>query len=290
MNTALGHSLLKSPSNSLSSEGQQLVGDLRDAMEKAKVLLLTKNQGNLLQDFIWQTQKISSGDATLPNAPLDKNTAKQHGNQALEGLRTLGNLLITNGEFRKLLSDASTLLRDIAGDAAQKTANKVNPSEDQLANIDEPAPENTWHETPDLSKGNIKSQLKSNLPIGKKDLKDAAGDATATAHPSGSRDPAAAADLAAQDQQTGQSSGVDAKSGAKAGASSLKNKVSGGMDEDRKQQAREYRDRTNKYFKDKFPKERKDQLVYRMKKMVVEIQGHADCRFLPDNVIDTFTH
>lgn len=102
MNSALAQSYMRNPPKSLSSEGQQLVGDLRDVMEQAKILLLTKNQGNLLQDFIWQTQGIGSGNAGTPNAPIDKDTARQHGQQAKEGLRTLGSLLITNGQFRKL--------------------------------------------------------------------------------------------------------------------------------------------------------------------------------------------
>ncbi len=71
-------------------------------VEQAKILLLSKNEGNLLQDFIWQSQQITGGNAALPDAPVDKDTAKQHGNEALEGLRTLGTLLISNGQFRKL--------------------------------------------------------------------------------------------------------------------------------------------------------------------------------------------
>lgn len=102
MNSALDWRGLKTPSKKLSSEGQLLVTDLRDVIEQAKILLLTKNEGNLLQDFIWQTQGIGSGGAQKPNAPIDKDTAKQHGQEALEGLRTLGQLLITNGQFRKL--------------------------------------------------------------------------------------------------------------------------------------------------------------------------------------------
>lgn len=102
MNSALEWQQLKSPSKKLSADGQLLVNDLRHVIEQAKTLLLSKNQGNLLQDFIWQTQSIGTNDAKLPGAPVDKETAKQHGNQALDGLRTLGTLLITNGEFRKL--------------------------------------------------------------------------------------------------------------------------------------------------------------------------------------------
>lgn len=102
MNTALEWKGLNKPSNKLSPEGQKLVADLRDVIQKSKELLLSKNSGNLLQDFIWQTQQIGSGDAKGINAPVDKDTAKQHGQQAVEGLRTLGTLLITNGQFRKL--------------------------------------------------------------------------------------------------------------------------------------------------------------------------------------------
>ena len=82
------------------------MNDLRDVVEQAKYLILTKNEGNLLQDFIWQTEQMSGGNAQLPGAPIDKNVARQHGNQALDGLRTLGTLIISNGQFRKLCKSA----------------------------------------------------------------------------------------------------------------------------------------------------------------------------------------
>lgn len=102
LNSAIASRPLANPSNKLSEEGRALVQDLRDVIEQAKVLLLTKNQGNLLQDFIYQTSQVSGGATALPNAPVDKTTAQQHGNQALDGLRTLGTLLLSNGQFRKL--------------------------------------------------------------------------------------------------------------------------------------------------------------------------------------------
>lgn len=102
MNSALASKALSSPSPKLSEEGRHLVADLRDVVEQAKILLLTKNEGNLLQDFIYQTGQISGGQSKLPGAPIDKGTAQQHGNQALDGLRTLGTLVLSNGQFRKL--------------------------------------------------------------------------------------------------------------------------------------------------------------------------------------------
>jgi len=280
MNTAYNWKGFTSPSKRLSTEGQALTNDLQKVIEQAKLLLLSKNEGNLIQDFIWQTQQIGAGDAQKPGAPVDKSTAKQHGNQALEGLRTLGQLLITNGQFRKLLSDASVLLRDIAGDAAQNAANKVNPSEDQLQNIDRPAEDNVWHEAPNLSKDNLKSQVQSRVPIGKKDVERAGSNAAQATNPDGSTDPADAAQRAAQDQQQGTSQ-TDPRAGASAAAKDLKDTASANIDENDKQRAKEVRQKTENYLKGKMPKERREQLIWRLKKMVVEIQGHQDCKWRP---------
>ncbi|KAF2724629.1 hypothetical protein K431DRAFT_194268, partial [Polychaeton citri CBS 116435] len=285
LNSALEWRGLKTPSKKLSTEGQQLVGDLRDVIEKAKILLLTKNDGNLLQDFIWQTQGIGAGDAQKPSAPVDKETAKQHGQEAVEGLRTLGQLLITNGQFRKLLSDASILFRDMAGDAAQNAANKLNPTEEQLSQIDQPADDNTWHEAPNLSKDNFKSQLQAKVPIGKKDAKEAAGDATQAADPSGTRDPAATADSTANAKADGAPSGLDEKEGVRAGAQTLKNRVDENTPEEQKDKARQAREKTENYFKGKMPKERRDQVIWRLKKMVVEVQGHQDYQQAIDTIL-----
>ncbi len=296
---------MTNPPKKLSAEGQGLVHDLRDVVEQAKVLLLTKNHGNLLQDFIWESQNIDAASASTPNAPVSKETAKQHGNQALGGLRTLGTLIVSNGQFRKLcklktrpptfvsyllttciVNDATILLRDMAGDAAQKAAEKVNPSQDALEQIDRPADDNTWHDVPDLSKDNIKNQLKDtydkNAPVKSKDLKDAAGDATEEAHPGGSRDPKDAARIAANDQRSGGSSGIDAVSGLASGAQTLKDRASQNIPDEHKDKARELKETGKKqaknYLSKKMPEERREQTIWRLKKMLVEIQGHPDCK------------
>lgn len=104
MNSALNSKALKSPSSELSSDGKTLVADLRNVIDAAKKMLLVKNEGELLQDFAWQAQKISAGnvDAKRPGLPVDKETGQQDASKAVDGLKTLGTLMITNGEFRKL--------------------------------------------------------------------------------------------------------------------------------------------------------------------------------------------
>ena len=302
LNSALASKALSSPSAKLSAEGKHLVADLRDVIEQAKILLLTKNEGNLIQDFIWQTQQLSGGNAQLPGAPIDKSTAQQHGNQALDGLRTLGTLILSNGQFRKLckflitshctlvanfieVSDATILLRDMAGDAAQTAATRINPSQEQLSQIDHAADDNTWHDVPDMSRGNIKGQAQGifnkNKPFSRNEAMDAAGDATQSANPSGSRDPTDTADMAARDQQYGTDSGIDARGGAMAGVNSLRDRASENMPQETKDNLRNATDtartKTRGYINEKVPRERRDQTIYRLKKMIVEIQGHQDC-------------
>ena len=185
--------------------------------------------------------------------------------------------------MRNVVSDATVLLRDMAGDAAQKAANKVNPSEDDLKGIDDPADDNTWHDTPDLSRDNIKGQFKSRAPLSKGDFKEAAGDASQQAQ--GTRDPQEGAEYAARQGQQGRDPGVDAQGGARTAASTLKNKLSDNIPDEHKDRAREKRaqtqQRTKDYLSGKLPQERRDQTIYRLKKMVVEIQSHPDCKYAP---------
>jgi hypothetical protein len=35
---------------------------------------------------------------------------------------------------------------------------------------------------------------------------------------------------------------------------------------------------TKEYLAEKIPKERREQAIWRLKKMIIEVQGHADCK------------
>ncbi|KAI1636287.1 hypothetical protein F4809DRAFT_392866 [Biscogniauxia mediterranea] len=259
LNSFLASKPLSSPSQKLSEEGRVLVADVKDVVEQAKLLLLTKNEGNLLQDFIWQTEKFDVKSVSKPGVPLDKQTAKQHGDKLLEGLRTLGTLLITNGQFRKLLNDASILLRDMAGDAASNVASKVKPSEDALAQIDRPAEDNTWHDAPDFSKETVKAQLHT---IYKR---------------SPAEDAKAAATSGAETAQQPSGTATDAAQATQAEASDrLKANVPPETQEALKKSAAEYRARVREYLAKKVPRDRRDQTVWRLKKMILECQQHPD--------------
>lgn len=155
------------------------------------------------------------------------------------------------------MNDAVVLLRDVGADAATNAAGKVRPNEEQLSKIDEPAADNTWHENPDFSRESIKNQVKStvnkNKPVDRQDLQDARDEAQ---------------------------SNPDAQSGATQGASVLKDRVEQGIPEEKKDKARETRAKTKNYLDKKMPEERREQTIWRLKKIVVEVQSHPDCECL----------
>jgi len=273
LNSFLASKALSNPPEKLSAEGKVLVADVRDVVTQAKHLVLSKNEGNLLQDFIWQTQQFDPKAVPVPGAPVDKETAKQHGDQALQGLRTLGTLIITNGQFRKLLKDASVLLRDMAGDAATNAATKVRPSQDKLAQIDQPADDNVWHDAPDMSKDAMKKQMQTVYKGNPKDDAQAAlqaGNTTAREH--------------------GTDTQVNSQAGINAAQNTLSQRIGENVNDETKEKVKarneEYRRRTREYLKQKMPQERKDQTIWRLKKMILECQQHPDYSQAIETLLD----
>lgn len=169
------------------------------------------------------------------------------------------------------MSDATILLRDIAGDAATNAATRVRPNEEKLAQIDRAADDNTWHDAPDFSKDNMKKQFQSTYK---------------------GNDPAQDADAVAQNAvQTTQATG-DAYSGLDAAKQTAQERT-GVTDEDKekakqasKRKTDEYRAKTRDYLGKKMPQERREQTIWRLKKMVIECQQHPDYQEAISTLLD----
>lgn len=155
------------------------------------------------------------------------------------------------------MSDATVLFRDMAGDAAQTAATKINPDDEKLAQIDRPAEDNTWHEVPSVSeiRGKVNETIDKNKPFSKKDVQDAAEKAQAEG---------------------------DSKSAGAAAAAHLKEKAKQNLPQETQDSAENLKETTRlkakSYLNKKMPQERRDQTIWRLKKMIVEIQGHEDCK------------
>ena len=59
---------------------------------------------------------------------------------AVQHLRTILSLVLTNSEVRKLLSDFSLIGRDLLARGAAKAADGLRPDQEALANVDQSAP------------------------------------------------------------------------------------------------------------------------------------------------------
>lgn len=71
---------------------------------------------------------------------------------------------------------------------------------------------------------------------------------------------------------------VDPYSGVNASLQHAQSKVPEDQKAEANKRSQEYKDRTKNYLSGKFPQERRDQTIYRLKKMILEIQGHRDCK------------
>jgi hypothetical protein len=151
--------------NQLSHEGRKLVQDARDIIETARLMVQEKNADELFQNFVWHTRDVDVTQAKKdPNEvlPVDKSKAKDDGQTgartvsiicrakkltlpaAVQHLRTILSLILTNSEVRKLLSDFSLIGRDLLARGASKAAEGLRPDAEALAHVDDSAPQDQF--------------------------------------------------------------------------------------------------------------------------------------------------
>ncbi|KAL1897255.1 hypothetical protein Cpir12675_002438 [Ceratocystis pirilliformis] len=151
INSLLSQPFIKKAPPNVSRDGRILIADLCALIRCGQSLLLSKNEGNLLQNAWWHLQGVDRHDLRVPGRPVSRLANKADVSKALRSLNVLANLVVTNGQFRKLLKDAGILFRDIASDAATTASRLFRPKAEDLAQIDEPAEDNVWYSEPDIS-------------------------------------------------------------------------------------------------------------------------------------------
>lgn len=272
MNSAIDSDLLRKPSTDLSKEGRLLVQDLRNVLNEAKILLLSKNREESIQQFVYLTSNADPQVANNIDAPVSKDVAKRDGDKALDSLKTLGMLMITNGQFRKLINDIGLLAQDMTADAVAKAQSaagispeRIRPDGDKLQQIDEPAPDNTWHDKPDFEGAKAKA-------------KDMVGTVKNAAQQQKER--AQQADGVVSDGQA-----REAQEKKDEGANKAQQKKDELQDKagEKKEQLKQD---TKDYLEEKIPEERRDAAIERLKKMVVEIQDHEDYNDAIETLLD----
>ncbi|THH03681.1 hypothetical protein EW145_g6091 [Phellinidium pouzarii] len=298
----------------LSQDGQRLVQDVGDIVDTARAIVVEKNADELFQNFLWHTRQIDVSQAKQdPNSfvPVDGEKAKADGQQAATHLRTLFTLVLTNAETRKLLADFALIGRDLFAIGAIKAAELTRPDKEKLQSVNEPAPANQFHtqggrttttqqdETPvlkaDVAGHTVRQHPQNELGTGAEilgegpDGQDVRTGAAAKEHATG---------IAKQGvngvfdraQNEGQQLKADAdaredpdekkdvaKNGLRERFGNFRDGLKNRVPQEHKDAAGEHVDRARNFLSEEyFPEERRDQFVYRAKKVIVECQRHDD--------------
>ncbi|KAJ1306987.1 hypothetical protein OPQ81_007967 [Rhizoctonia solani] len=289
--------------NDLSPEGRKLIQDTRDIIETARLIVAQKNADELFQNFFFHSQgtDLTRAKQNGDVVPVNRDDAEKDKQDAVKHLRTLLTLFATNSEARKLLSDFGIIGRDLFTRGASKALDSTRPTSEQLAHVDDAAPSDQWkttdgkivgpNQTPTLQvknpagEGDIQHHPHEGTTVGyndgtRKDLNGVQGDAQALAQQGLQKKEEAKAegDVHARDVQNRVEGAPDEQKGEVA-KKSLREKVMGVRDripQEHKDRANEQIDKARDFLRDEFPEERRDQFIYRMKKVIVECQKHDD--------------
>ncbi|CAO1631289.1 unnamed protein product [Parajaminaea phylloscopi] len=245
----------------LSEDGRKLVSHFRNIVSTSRQIVNEKNANEEFQNFLYATRKASVADNANVSTSVNKEGAQKDAETAGEAFRTIVELFLRNGEVRKLVSDAAVIGRDVFADGAVKAGELARPDEDKLASVDQPAPDNEFHDDiPDAFKSKTpeeKEAIRKQREADKADAKARAAQAAREVNPN---DP-----TNEQSQQA-----VSQK------AQEQKEVLLGKIPDEHREKLTEHKDKTVDYFKEKFPKERREHYIYRLKKVLVECQRHRD--------------
>ncbi|KAG2072936.1 hypothetical protein BDR04DRAFT_1095721 [Suillus decipiens] len=268
--------------NKLSPDERKLVQDAHEIIETARLIVTEKNADEVFQDFVWNTRDISLDSVKIDPgvSPFDRAQINEKRQTAVRHLRTILSLILTNSEVRKLVSDFSIIGRDILA----RSAESLRPAEEELAHIDEAAPQDEF-----VTKGGRKASP-SEIPV--LEAKIPGTDTVVERHPRAdnvtkSRKQIAGEGRAAVDdvkddasvsqaQDTAQEKADQARQQGNVEGAGPDNSSSetGGNRRHFSQQrdrASEHIEQARKFLAEEyFPVERRDQFIYRGKKVIIE--------------------
>ncbi|KAJ3798154.1 hypothetical protein GGU11DRAFT_682172 [Lentinula aff. detonsa] len=294
---------LGSDGQKLSRQGQKLTTDLRDIFDTIRLFLKKKNGDELIQEVIWNTRdietpnSIKSEDVAKDGHVLgvNKDKAQQDAQEAAHSVRTLLHLLLTNSEARKLLSDFSVVGRDLLARGLGKASEGLRPDEDQLRLVDEAhrgegkilflssqlcgafsvaSPEQRAREQEEIG---VDGMAKARVPS---DIQDSVNAVAEEA--SRTQDAAQNTARDARGQEISPSSPREAAEDVKEEAKKrglmdrVKN-VRNAIPDEHQEKAKDHFRRGKEFLTEEyFPKERRDQWIWRGKKVILECQSHPE--------------
>lgn len=149
MRTLLASDFLNPDNPDLSDSGRLLLKNSKQWLTQFIEALRHKNDDDQIQDFIWYLSKSRVSLDTNNLARSASNVkAKADAKAAYESIRTVGNLLLTNSDFRIFMGDLGTIGRQVFADTAfslsgvaEEAGKRLEPSEEDARTIQNPGSE-----------------------------------------------------------------------------------------------------------------------------------------------------
>jgi hypothetical protein len=291
----------------LSPEGKKLIKEAREIINTARLMVEQKNADELFQNFFWHTRGVDAGHLKpgdlAEKVPVDSKKAKSDGEEAVKHLHTLLTLVVTNSEVRKLFYDFSVIGRDLLAKGAIKTAEFIAPTEENLRKVDQSAPNDQFVAEGGRVAGPSETPIpEARIPGTDKNIRDHPYEGFRVKHEDGTERPLAehiddAKTKYDEAKEGATSNAITAQEKGKAVASAehpgevaeekkqgvidkmrqFRNGLGDRVSQDHKDAVQEKLDRAKHFFSEEyFPEERRDQFIFRFKKVVMECQKHDD--------------
>ncbi|KAI9259878.1 hypothetical protein BY458DRAFT_478682 [Sporodiniella umbellata] len=134
--------IIQSKEHMISDDGRRLLHDFRQLISTLQKTLNTKNKDELFQSMVYHLHSMESPiskdnlNAAAKNNH-DPKALKSEGKQASESLLKISKLVLINNEFRALLGDLLDISQDIFSSVTTKLGDSLKNSGDSLQNTGE---------------------------------------------------------------------------------------------------------------------------------------------------------
>ncbi|KAF9256822.1 hypothetical protein L218DRAFT_910995 [Marasmius fiardii PR-910] len=287
---------LQSPSadpktSQLSKDGQKLVRDVQDILESLRAVVKEKNSDELIQEFVWATrgtddETASSQEVTTTNGsnkvPVTKDKAREDSQTAIKHLRTVLTLLVTNSEARKLLSDFGLVGRDLLSKTLVKAAENVAPNEEKMKAVNDPhRGEEKFVSKEQLEREKEEARQKLEAAKQKGDEKaEQAANTTIEEANKAEQEARANNDNIPSSTSAGDATAAAAPPAKKRGLNLMERMVGGVKDtfpSEHQEKVKAHYGRGKEFLTEEyFPESRRDQWIWRGKKVILECQQHPE--------------
>ncbi|KAG0170457.1 hypothetical protein DFQ28_002079 [Apophysomyces sp. BC1034] len=295
----------------MSEDGQLLLNDFSELLKSVKKTIQTKNADELFQSLFYHLHNLHppavNQDQTAEiQGGVNTEQMKEEAKRGAESLWKIGHLILLNGEFRTMVREMVELAQDIFGDAATKVSGMANEAgqtvqsagqminekaqafgdqaqkfSDQAQSMADPDKQNEM-----MDKVSQSDQFKyhkdgilENLRQTKKMTTDNNNEAVLVPH-----------------TNLGTGAGMNLANETKGGSSmDTWQQKSEDMKENTKRKGKQiqenFKDQVSMgqtYLHDKFPPEKQEELIKRLKKVLYQVQQHSDYQRAIDIIIDLF--